>query len=680
MPSARKRDARSPTPRTEGSPARARRNTSRRAAIGGLAAAALGAFLFLVWRTRAAQADLRPIPNQNILLVTIDTLRADALGAYSGAVSTPALDRLARDGVLFDFAHAHAVLTLPSHASILTGQYPFQHGLRDNSGYRLSSNAPTMATLLKRAGFATAAFVSAFPVHSRFGLNEGFDTYDDHFGEARAPSEFIMPERPAAAVVPLARQWIAARGRDSGLGIRDSTKPWFVWVHVFDPHAPYRPPPPFDTQYAARPYDGEVAATDAALAPLVDDVRIADRPTLVVLTGDHGEALGDHGEETHGVFAYESTLRIPLILAELGGDAKRRVEPTRGEVSSVAARHVDILPTILEATGQPIPSGLPGRTLLPRAERRSTAPRPSYFEAMSSMLNRGWAPLSGIVAGHDKYVDAPIPERYDLAADAAEVTNLAGKSPDRDRTLIAALRGFGASLPGQRRTEDAEVLARLRALGYVSGSAAAKSSYTEADDPKRLIALDQAIHRGVALYLERRFADAITIYQDAIRQRPDMAIAYQHLAFVAWESGNVPGAISVLRQALRAGVTHASLTTQLGTYLAESGNASEAIQLLEPIAKTSAADVDAVNALGIAYARAGRSDEARRAFLQMLSMDGESPMALENLGALDLERGDYGNAALHFERAVRLDPTSSQSHAGLGVVAMKRGDRRAAVD
>src|SRR5262245_37722045 len=678
MPSSRKRDARSPKPRGGSSPAHARRDTRRWVALGALGAAALTAGWFVIARGRAPQADLRSIPGQNVLLVTIDTLRADALGAYGGPASTPALDRLARDGVRFDFAHAHAVLTLPSHASILTGRYPFQHGIRDNGGYRLPSGARTLATLLKHAGYATAAFVAAFPVHSRFGLNQGFDIYDDHFGETRAPSEFVMPERPASAVVPLVRGWIAAR----------AAKPWFAWLHVFDPHAPYKPPPPYDAQYASRPYYGEVAATDAGLTPLCDDIRALAGTTIVVVTGDHGEALGDHGEETHGVFAYESTLRIPLVIAELGaelgagpgGNAKRRAEPDAGEVSSVPARHVDILPTVLEAVGQPIPSDVPGRTLLPAAERRAAAPRPSYFEAMSAMLNRGWAPLSGVLAGHDKFIDLPLPERYDLDADAAEVTNLAGKSPDRDRTLLAALRGFGAALPDQRRTEDAEVLARLRSLGYVSVSAAAKSQYTDADDPKRLITLDQAIHRGVALYGERRFADAMRASPDENNQRPDTAIAYQHLAFVAWESGNVAAAVGVLQQALRAGVTHAALTAQLGTYLAESGNPVAAIGLLEPIARSQAADVDAVNALGIAYARAGRSDDARRTFLRMLALDSASPMALENLGALDLARGDYTNAAQRFERAVALDPGSSQSHAGLGVVALKRGDRGAAID
>ena len=313
------------------------------------------------------------------------------------------------------------------------------------------------------------------------------------------------------------------------------------------------------------------------------------------MTGDHGEALGDHGEETHGVFAYESTLRVPLYRrCEIGGGPNARnpdapsadgpnvgsvrLQPDltgRGEVSSIAARHVDILPTVLDAVGQPVPADVPGRTLLPATERRSAAPRPSSFEAMSAMLNRGWAPLSGILTGRDKFIDLPVAERYDPAADAAEVTNLAGQSPERDRTLVAALHGFGAALPGQRRTENAEV---LRACARSATSAAARRpgrSILEADDPKRLIALDQSIHRGVALYLERRFPDAMRVYQDVVKQRPDMAIAYQHLAFVAWESGDVSAAVGVLQQALRAGVTHAALTTQLGTYLAESGNPSK---------------------------------------------------------------------------------------------------------
>jgi arylsulfatase A-like enzyme/Tfp pilus assembly protein PilF len=639
------------------------------AAIAVVALAAAGALWW--WRSRPIQADLHPIARQNVLLITIDTLRADALGSYGGPAATPALDRLARDGVRFTFAHAQAVLTLPSHTSILTGEYPYQHGVRENSGYRVAPGTRTLATLLHQQGYAAGAFVSAFPLHSRFGLNEGFDVYDDRFGETRAPTDFIMPERPATATVALARTWIDARQREAG-------KPWFAWVHVFDPHAPYQPPPPFDREYASQPYYGEVAATDSALAPLLDDVRRSSAPTLVIVTGDHGEALGDHGEATHGVFAYESTLRIPLIVAELGGG---RPDPARGEVSDAPVRHVDLLPTVLDAIGQKPPDGLPGRTLLPASERRDgAAPRPSYFEAMSAMLNRGWAPLTGIVADRDKYIDLPIPELYDLARDPGEQTNLVSSRAAQVRVLETALRGFGASLPGQRAAEDPQAVAELQALGYISGEAPIKAHYTEADDPKRLIDLDNAIHRGVELYSEHRLAEAEQVYRGIIERRPDMAIAYRHLAFVDWERGDVRGAIAVLQRAMQHGVRHAGVTTQLGNYLAESGDAVDAVRLLEPVAGETQPDLDALNALGIAYARAGRGDKAREVFQRVLEQNPESGMALENLGALDLEKGDLTSARGHFSRAAQIDPRSSQAHAGLGVVAIKTGDRHGAIE
>ena len=637
----------------------------------------------------APQVDLHPIAAQNVLLITIDTLRADALGCYGGPAATPALDRLAAEGVRFDFAHAQAVTTLSSHASILTGTYPFQHGIRDNSGYRLSPDEQPAATLLKRAGFQTAAFVSAFPLHSRFGLNLGFDLYDDRFGETRAPTEFVMPERPASVVVPLARSWIAARGagRAGRSGGSGGAAPWFVWVHLFDPHAPYRPPPPFDAQYAGRPYYGEVAATDAALAPLLDDVRAAAAPTLVVVTGDHGEALGDHGELTHGLFAYEATLRIPLIVAEIGGAGGASAAGRSGgsggaggEVSSVSARHIDILPTILDAVGQPVPSGLPGRSLVPAPERVAGAPpRSSYFEAMSGMLNRGWAPLTGVLVDREKYIDLPIPERYEVGTDPKEQSNLVGRAPERDRTLVAALAGYRAPLPGARLAEDAEARARLRALGYTSGSAPAKARYTEANDPKRLVDLDQDVHHAVEAFSAGDADQAVDLYQRVITRRPDMAIAYRHLAFIEWQRGRAAVAIDVLQRALRAGVTDSRAVAQLGGYLTDTGHQADGIRLLEPIAGDPLADPDTLNALGIAYASAGRADDARRVFERVLTVNPRSSIPLENLGVLALERGDLVTAGKHFDRAVDADPRSSRAHSGVGNVALGRGDRRAAI-
>jgi Flp pilus assembly protein TadD len=295
------------------------------------------------------------------------------------------------------------------------------------------------------------------------------------------------------------------------------------------------------------------------------------------------------------------------------------------------------------------------------------------------MLNRGWAPLTGILTGRDKYIDLPTVERYDLAADSGEATNLAGRAPDRDRTLASSLRAFSASLPGRRQAEDPAAVARLRSLGYVSADAPTKAHYTTADDPKTLIAIDQEFHRAVDLYVAQRYPEAIDAYRSIIARRPEMAIAYRHLAFVAWETGQTRAAIDVLERARATGIATASVTTQLGTYLAESGNAAAAIPLLEPLTTTDAPDGDALNGLGIAYARAGQPAAARRVFERMLVIDPRSAMALANLGALDLERGDLPAAREWFERAVGVDPTSSSAHAGLGVVALKRGDRDAAI-
>ncbi|HMB80326.1 MAG TPA: sulfatase, partial [Vicinamibacterales bacterium] len=344
---------------------------------------------------RAGTLDFSQVQSRNVLLITVDTLRADALGCDGGPARTPNIDALAASGVRFTFAHAQAVVTLPSHASILTGLYPFQHGYRQNSGYRLTPGVQTLAARLKEAGLRTGAFVAAFPLDARFGLTPGFDIYDGRFDNVGSGAEFLLPERPATTVVARATEWIRA-----------SPEPWFAWVHVYEPHAPYRPPPPFDREYAANPYYGEVAEVDRALAPLLDLVRSGSssaRPTLVVLTGDHGEALGDHGETTHGLFAYESTLRVPLIITELGGaggsDGAGRAGGSGrpGEVSDQPARHVDIMPTILDALALPVPAGLPGHSLRTRADRDGGAGRASYFEAMESMIDFGFAPLDGVL-------------------------------------------------------------------------------------------------------------------------------------------------------------------------------------------------------------------------------------------------------------------------------------------
>jgi choline-sulfatase len=621
------------------------------------AALALGAIAWVAaGRAGGPRFDRRA--NQNVLLITIDTLRADALSSYAaGSARTPNLDALAAAGTRFDFAHAHAVLTRPSHASILTGTYPYEHGVRDHSGYRVKAGLPTLATLMKSQGFATGAFVGAVPLERRFGLDAGFDVYDDRFGRTGNNSDFTLAERPAGEVVEVALKWIAAQhGR------------WFAWVHVFDPHAPYAPPPPFDAEYAGRAYLGEVAYVDKALAPLLEQARHAGRPTVTIVTADHGEGLGDHGELTHGLLAYETTLRVPLIVAQLGTDGAER-----GSVSHFPARHVDIVPTILDAVGARAPGDMHGRSLLPGAALPAEQDVSSYFEAMSAMLNRGWAPLQGTVAGREKYIDLPKPELYELSTDPSEQNNLVDRQPERRRVLEARLRDFHAAPPGERFSESPEVAARLQALGYTSGSAPRKAAYTEADDPKNLMELDRWIQQGIEAWQAGRQDDALRTYERIIERRPTMAIGYRNLAFLQWQSGKAGAAIATLERAFRADAIEPGMTTQLGSYLAEAGRPADAIALLEPLTSASPADPEALNALGIAYARAGRPDRSEAAFRRVLEEHPGDVRALENIGTLELQRGNLAGARRALEEAAAADPKSARAHNGLGVVAMRMG-------
>ncbi|HEY0788525.1 MAG TPA: sulfatase, partial [Thermoanaerobaculia bacterium] len=275
-------------------------------------------------------------PADAIILVTIDTLRWDAVGfAGNREVQTPFLDRIAREGTVFPNAHAHNVVTLPSHANILTGLYPYQHGVRDNSGFTLDASRGTIGSMLKAAGWTTGAFVGAFPLDRRYGLAHGFDVYDDKYREGSAPLDFAVAERNADEVLQAAVAWWKA----------NEGKKRFLWVHLYDPHAPYAPPAPFRDVYAKNRYLGEVAWTDHAmgrwLAPLLEG---DDAPALVV-TSDHGEALGDHGEQTHGLFAYEATLKVPLVVRSPG-----RVPPATDDRY---VRHIDIAPTVLDLAGVP---------------------------------------------------------------------------------------------------------------------------------------------------------------------------------------------------------------------------------------------------------------------------------------------------------------------------------------
>jgi arylsulfatase A-like enzyme/Flp pilus assembly protein TadD len=610
------------------------------------------ALLLLACNGREKATPPSSAPPGDIILVTIDTWRADAAGfAGNARVQTPFLDSLAARGIVFTNAHAHNVITLPSHANILTGLNPYQHGVRENAGFVLDAKHTTVAERLREQGYATGAFVAAYPLDARFGLNQGFDVYDDNYGKGRASLDFSLQERPAPAVLQsAAKWWQSASGRKR-----------FMWVHLYDPHAPYAPPEPFASTYRDRQYLGEVAAVDSALqtylAPLMDD------GTTVIVTADHGEALGDHGELTHGLFAYEATLKVPLIVAGPGAKPRREEQ---------YVRHIDIVPTILERAGAAAVAELPGQSLLGRLEMRDT-----YFESLSASINRGWAPLTGLIRNGTKYIDLPLAELYDLPADPQELRNLYRER----RRDVAAARQVLAGLdlaPKARRAVTAEEVARLRALGYVAG-APSNEKPTEADDPKNLVALDQKLHQVIDTYQRGDPAGALQIAREIVAEKPRMVAGRELLAFMLQQNERIPEALDVLGKLAAEGNASEASRVQLALLLTETGKAADAAALLAPMAKEGAS-AEILNGQGIALADEGRVQEAIAQFNRALEIDPNHAPALQNLGIVALRANDVRTAHDYLSRALALNPRLPLALNTMGVIYARQGDFPRAVD
>ena len=649
---------------------------SRRGWAGGLVVLviAAGGLTALWWTQRAPAYVLEQRADQNVLLITIDTLRADALGSYGGQAATPNLDALASQGARFTFAHSHAVVTLPSHTSMLTGRLPYEHGMRDNAGFRVKDGTETLATRLKAQGFATGAFVGGFPLTKRFGLTPGFDVYDDQISEMRSDVTFTLPERRGDEVVGRAAEWI-----------RRTPGKFFGWVHVFDPHSPYVAPDGFKGKYP-RPYDDEVAWTDHALGPLLSQLATLSRPTTVIVTSDHGESLGEHGEETHGMFAYEATLRVPLIIATVT-PAAAGGSVTRGLAIETPARHIDIAPTVLDIVAGPADPTWLGSSLRPVVSAGDGADRPSYFESMTYNLVRGWAPLRGVLQARTKYVDQPIPEVYDLAADPGEKNNLASRQPEVLQVLTNLLRTFDVSAPNRPGLVSAEEATKFGSLGYTSGSAPERHVFTEKDDLKNLVAIDRDLHRASELFRTGKPAEGIALLVSVIQRRPDTADAYISLAFAYWEEGRWPEAIATLEAGLAAEAPERDIRIRLGIYLAESGtDVKRAIHLLETLPGS---DAEGLNALGLAYGAAGRFQDAITAFEGVLKLDPTNALANQNIATMLLEEvrskpaasaAKIREAEQFARKAIDLDPQMAKAHTTLGVIQAQTNRKPDAIE
>lgn len=618
--------------------------------------------LFLLWASivfalPGVAAD--PRAGLNLLLVTIDTVRADHLGCYGRSnAQTASIDGLASSGVVFTRAFSHVPLTLPAHANILVGKTPPAHGVHDNGRFAVPEECLTLAEHLKASGYATGAFIGGYPLHSRFGLAQGFDVYDDRLSSMPGISREFA-ERRASDVADAALKWL--KGRSS---------PWFAWVHLYDPHDPYAPPEPFLSRFKDAPYDGEVAYVDETVGRLLAFLRGAGltENTVLVLVGDHGESLGQHGETTHGALAYNSTLWIPLIV-KMPGWRPARVDQV--------VTHVDIFPTICEALSLRQPAGLEGRTLIPAMRGQKLRPAPVYFECLSPYYGRGWAPIRGLIKDQMKFIESPIPELYDLGKDFDETANLAGtRSLAQFREpLSRILEAEAARKPESEIKIDTAAIDKLRSLGYVAGPAARKKEkFGPEDDVKILLPYYEKSMAALVMNHEGRVSEAIEQLKQLISSRPDMDAAYVNLALVYEAAGRTAEARRMFLDGLEALPESYDLLTHAIRFLVVAGDFAGAVGLADahPLPQMES-DLKIWIDLGICYRNLAEYDKAKACYETAISIDPTYPVPYNNMGTLLLsmprERADpsaLGQAVGYFKKALELDPGYAAGYYGLG--------------
>ncbi len=691
---------------------------------------------FAVCGCRQSASDPGPVAkaHPNVLLVTIDTLRADHLGSYGAAnAMTPTLDALAKRGVQFKTALSHVPLTGPSHSSILTGRTPPGHGFRNNGGYVLAPTLRTAAEDFKQGGYRTGAFVSAFPLDRRFGFDRGFDVYEDHLPRGNDPRRTPYVERRADATTDAALRWLGAPSPGA------ANNPWFMWVHYYDPHAPYEPPPDFAERFRNAPYDGEIAFVDLELSRVLKVIEQRGEldKTVVLVTADHGESLGEHGEGAHGLFLYDATIHVPWIMAgpKIG----------QGRVSPTIARLIDVLPTLYDYAGLPARTDIEGRSLRPAADGRRMDDAPSYAESLYSELELGWAPLYSWRAGGFKLVEAPRPELYDLKNDPKELTNQA----ETDVSRVAQLRrGLEAALrqqttpAGASASSDPQTLERLRSLGYLGGSSSKRAGAGALRDPKDGVRFLPRLNRAMSaariepevaireltavlaedssLFMARRtravayasagrhdlaiadmralervgeltpedavvlgdnlrfagqFDDATKVLERAARESPKFPQPLISLAEVQIAQRSYPDAEATLDRVLQLVPDYIEALRRLGDLAFLRDDMARAGTRYARILELDATDAPALTKLGVVRVRMGQPAEGIRLFQSAIERDPKNGDALLYLAGALASGGRSAEALPYFERAVACDPRSTMALNGLGLTRLALGDR-----
>lgn len=581
----------------------------------------------------------------NVLVITLDTMRADRLGCYGyGDAQTPTLDALAARGVLFEQAFCQVPHTLPSHCTILTGLNPPTHGVHVNGNQALSPQVETLAETMKSAGYRTGAFIAAWVVDAVFGLDQGFDLYADL--ASRGVEASPLAELPGDMVVDAALSWLDAT----------AGAPFFAWVHLFDPHAPYRPPPPYDEQFDD-PYDGEVAFADAQVARLVEWLNDHGQfeKTIILVVGDHGEAFNEHGEPGHGFFLYNTTMQVPLIIA------CPEVLTTPRRIKAVA-RSVDVTPTLLDLAGLQATGTYDGQSLTSFCRTGEGPALVSFGE--NEYLNRsfGWAPLYSLTDAHWKYIAAPTPELYDRANDPEEANNLAADRRETAALLVEVLAGLMTAMEridAPAAPMDDAARRKLESLGYLGGN----QKTTEAApgeslrDPKDMVHVIQTLRVAQLDLLEGRLEAAAIKLSSLLTESPESAEILATLGTAYMRMGDYVRAQEAFRRSLLTEPTHPYRLSRMADAMRLQGKFGESLVVLHRLIANSPNYSEAYDRLGWIYTQQNNLEEARNTYLKLVEITPTSAMAYSNLGGVLLRLREFGDAARYLRESVRLDPT-----------------------
>lgn len=625
-----------------------------------LLALVLAAFVFLRRTAPTPDGHRATIPRQDrsMVLVTIDTTRADRLEPYGATdVATPTLQRLADRGVVFENAYAVAPITLVSHTSILTGLYPPQHGVRNNGTHYVPDDLVSLAEVLSDEGYRTGAFVSAAVLEKRYGLDQGFEFYDDDLSTGRERHPRMVPDRPAEATVDSAAAWLEGVGDDEN---------FFLWVHLYDPHASYSPPAPFRDEYRERPYDGEIAYMDAEIGRLLQHPRLAGDSDLVTFVmADHGESLGEHGEKTHAILAYDSTLHIPWIARIPGGPSGARIQ--------APVSHVDFMPTALDLLGidMPAPEGenaqartVAGKSLMPLFEgARITENRGLYSETWLPYYTYGWAKLQVLHKARWKFIDAPTPELFDRQRDPRELSNRHDQEPgmahDMRRDLDEMLETLGGAENEASLELDSDALEKLRSLGYlaVGSGAPAGGDDRERPDPKDVIDLHVGLERARQLSRDRLYDQAILQVRKVLQRDPNNLAALTDLAGYLESNDDIEEAIATVEQALALDPNYSRLYMVMSNLEARRGEFEQALALVDRALEIEPRSLEGRLQRVTRLLQVQRIQEAQGEMVTLLEEYPDSPQVLvSHVQSVDLPGGDLEAAENRLRRSLELDP------------------------